>query len=73
MWTCIAHTSYFVLFAVVQSFLRCPLFSRATLLLTVPLNAVAEVNQQPALDLASLSLLIVTLSLGTSAKLSAKI
>ncbi|XP_019740930.1 protein brambleberry [Hippocampus comes] len=64
MWTCIVHTSYFVLFAVVQSFLRCPLFSRATLLLTVPLNAVAEVNQQPALDLASLSLLIVTLSLG---------
>ncbi|XP_061539003.1 protein brambleberry [Phycodurus eques] len=64
MWTCIAHTSYFVLFAVLQSFLRCPVFSRAMLLLTVPLNAVAEVNQQPALDLASLSLLLVMLSLG---------
>ncbi|XP_029286133.1 protein brambleberry isoform X2 [Cottoperca gobio] len=64
MWTCIAHTSYFVLCAVLLTFLRCPGFSRAMLLLTVPLNAVAEVNQQPALDLAGLSLLLLILSLG---------
>lgn len=38
------------------------------LLLTVPLNAVAEVNQQPALDLTSLSLLLLTLSLGINIK-----
>ncbi|KAK2908358.1 protein brambleberry isoform X2 [Channa argus] len=63
MWTCVAHTSYFVLCAVLLTFLRCPGFSRAMLLLTVPLNAVAEVNQQPALDLCSLSLLLFTLSL----------
>uniref|UniRef100_A0A3Q0RTT3 Brambleberry n=1 Tax=Amphilophus citrinellus TaxID=61819 RepID=A0A3Q0RTT3_AMPCI len=67
MWTCIAHTGYFVLCAVLLTFLRCPGFSRAVLLLTVPLNAVAEVNQQPALDLTSLSLLLLTLSLGTNA------
>ncbi|XP_035509260.1 protein brambleberry [Morone saxatilis] len=64
MWSCIAHTGYFVLCAVLLTFLRCPGFSRAMLLLTVPLNAVAEVNQQPALDLTSLSLLLLTLSLG---------
>ncbi|KAM7387738.1 hypothetical protein PAMP_023958 [Pampus punctatissimus] len=63
MWTCIAHTGYFILCAVLLTFLRCPGFSRAMLLLTVPLNAVAEVNQQPALDLTSLSLLLLTLSL----------
>nr|XP_019958134.1 PREDICTED: protein brambleberry-like [Paralichthys olivaceus] len=64
MWTCIAHTGYFFLIAVLLTFLRCPGFSRAMLLLTVPLNAVAEVNQQPALDLSSLSLLLLTVSLG---------
>ncbi|KAG8003396.1 Protein brambleberry [Nibea albiflora] len=64
MWTCIAHTGYFVLCAVLLTFLRCPGFSRAMLLLTVPLNAVAEVNQQPALDLTGLSLMMLTLSLG---------
>uniref|UniRef100_A0A3B4VJR2 Brambleberry n=3 Tax=Seriola dumerili TaxID=41447 RepID=A0A3B4VJR2_SERDU len=64
MWTCIAHTGYFVLCAVLLTFLRCPGFSRAMLLLTVPLNAVAEVNQLPVLDLCSLSLLLLTLSLG---------
>ena len=66
MWTCVAHTSYFVLCAVLLVFLRCSGFSRAMLLLTVPLNAVAEVNQQPALDLVSLSLLLFTASLGTN-------
>lgn len=65
MWTCIAHAGYLVVCAVLLSFLRCPAFSRAMLLLSVPLNAVAEVNQQPALDLGSLSLLLLTLSLGT--------
>ncbi|KAM4628855.1 protein brambleberry [Polymixia lowei] len=64
MWTCIVHTGYFLLCAVLLTFLRCPSFSRAMLLFTVPLNAVAEVNQQPALDLTGLSLLLLALSLG---------
>uniref|UniRef100_A0A3B4H4Q1 Brambleberry n=1 Tax=Pundamilia nyererei TaxID=303518 RepID=A0A3B4H4Q1_9CICH len=68
IWTCITHTGYFVLCAVLLTFLHCPGFSRAMLLLTVPLNAVAEVNQQPALDLTSLSLLLLTLSLGINIK-----
>lgn len=64
MWTCTTHAGYFVFCATLLTFLHCPGFSRAMLLLTVPLNAVAEVNQQPALDLCSLSLLLLTLSLG---------
>ncbi|KAM8875162.1 protein brambleberry isoform 1-T3 [Spinachia spinachia] len=63
-WTCVAHTGYFVMCAVLLTFLRCSGFSRAMLLLSVPLNAVAEVNQQPALDLPGLSLLLLLLSLG---------
>uniref|UniRef100_A0A3P8THM2 Brambleberry n=1 Tax=Amphiprion percula TaxID=161767 RepID=A0A3P8THM2_AMPPE len=66
MWICVTHTGYFVLCAVLLTFLHCPGFSRAMLLLTVPLNAVAEINQQPALDLTSLSLLLLALSLGTN-------
>ncbi|XP_045543711.1 protein brambleberry isoform X3 [Salmo salar] len=65
VWTCVVHAGYFMLCAVVLTFLRCPSFSRAMLLFTVPLNAVAEVNHQPALDLPSLSMLLLTLSLGT--------
>ncbi|XP_049588356.1 protein brambleberry [Syngnathus scovelli] len=64
MWTCVKHAGYFLLFAVLQSFLCCPVFSRVALLLTVPLNAVAEVNGQPALGPASLGYLMVTLWLG---------
>eukprot|EP00063_Salmo_salar_P003888 XP_013978723.1 PREDICTED: protein brambleberry-like isoform X1 [Salmo salar] len=64
VWTCVVHAGYLMLCAVVLTFLRCPSFSRAMLLFTVPLNAVAEVNHQPALDLPSLSMLLLTLSLG---------
>ncbi|XP_062308838.1 protein brambleberry [Osmerus eperlanus] len=64
LWTCVVHAGYFLLCAVLLTFLRCPCFTRAMLLLTVPLNAVAEVNRQPSLDLMGLSLLLVTLSLG---------
>lgn len=58
------HAGYFLLSAVLLSFLQCPTFSRLSLLVTVPLNAVAEVNQQPAFDLCTLTLLLFTLSLG---------
>lgn len=67
MWTCVAHLGYFVVCAVLLSFLRCPAFPRAALLLCVPLNGVAEVHQQPSLDLANLSVLLLALSLGTAA------
>ncbi|XP_022528032.1 protein brambleberry [Astyanax mexicanus] len=63
LWTCVMHAGYFLFSAVLLSFLQCPTFSRVSLLITVPVNAIAEVNQQSALDLVSLSLLLFTLSL----------
>lgn len=64
VWTCVMHTGYFLLSAVLLSFLQCPTFSRLSLIVTVPLNAVAEVNQQPAFDLCTLTALLFALSLG---------
>lgn len=64
LWTCVMHAGYFLLCAVLLSFLQCTTFSRVTLLLSVPINAIAEINQQAALDLISLTLLLFTLSLG---------
>ncbi|XP_036431371.1 LOW QUALITY PROTEIN: protein brambleberry [Colossoma macropomum] len=63
LWTCVLHAGYFLFSAVLLSFLQCPTFSRVSLLITVPINAIAEVNQQSALDLVTLSLLLFTLSL----------
>ncbi|TSK13382.1 Protein brambleberry [Bagarius yarrelli] len=64
VWVCIMHAGYFLFTAVLLSFLQCPTFSRVSLLITVPVNAIAEVNQQTALDLVTLSLLLFALSLG---------
>ncbi|XP_076158337.1 protein brambleberry [Alosa pseudoharengus] len=64
VWTCVMHAGYFLLSAVLLSFLQCPTFSRLSLMVTVPLNAVAEVNQQSAFDLFTLTFLLFTLSLG---------
>ncbi|XP_059402316.1 protein brambleberry-like isoform X1 [Carassius carassius] len=64
LWTCVMHAGYFLLSAVLLSFLQCATFSRVSLLLLVPINAIAEINQQSALDLLSLTMLLFTLSLG---------
>ncbi|XP_016094067.1 protein brambleberry [Sinocyclocheilus grahami] len=64
LWTCVMHAGYFLLSAVLLSFLQCATFSRVSLLLVVPINAIAEINQQSALDLVSLTLLLFTLSMG---------
>ncbi|KAM9832043.1 protein brambleberry [Neosynchiropus ocellatus] len=62
-WVCVAHAAYFLLSAVLLTFLRCAAFTRAALLVLVPLNALAEINQQAALDLGSLTVLLLVLSL----------
>ncbi|XP_061096384.1 protein brambleberry [Conger conger] len=64
LWTCAVHAGYFLLAALLLSFLHFPCFPRAALLVTVPLNALAELNQQPSLGLPELSLLLISLSLG---------
>ncbi|KAM9495788.1 protein brambleberry-like isoform 1-T2 [Clarias gariepinus] len=63
VWICVMHAGYFLFSAVLLSFLQCPTFTRVSLLITVPVNAIAEINQQSALDLVTLSLLLFTLSL----------
>ena len=68
MCTCVLHGGYVVMGAILLTFLRSPFFSRVTLLFTVSLNAVAEVNQQPALDFTGLSLLILVLTLGRAGR-----
>uniref|UniRef100_A0A672K8Q1 Brambleberry n=1 Tax=Sinocyclocheilus grahami TaxID=75366 RepID=A0A672K8Q1_SINGR len=65
LWTCVMHAGYFLLSAMLLSFLQCATFSRVSLLLVVPINAIAEINQQSALDLGSLTLLLFTLSIGS--------
>ncbi|KPP68048.1 hypothetical protein Z043_113301 [Scleropages formosus] len=64
LWVCVVHAGYFLLAALLLSFLHCPCFTRATLLVTVPLNAAAELNDQPSLDLVGLGLLLVSITLG---------
>ncbi|MBN3309966.1 BMBL protein, partial [Amia calva] len=61
--TCVLHGGYLVLCAVLLSFLQTPVFSRAALLVAVPLNALAELQHQPGLDFTGLSLLLLFLSL----------
>ncbi|XP_048867759.1 protein brambleberry isoform X1 [Brienomyrus brachyistius] len=64
LWVCAVHAGYFLLVALLLCFLHCPCFSRAALLVSVPLNAAAELSHQPSLDMMGLSLLLVSLSLG---------
>ena len=70
MCTCVLHAGYLLMGAVLLTFLRSPVFSRAMLLVTVSLNAVAEVHQQPAMDFTGLSLLILMLTLGRAVRVS---
>ncbi|KAI5100389.1 protein brambleberry precursor [Silurus meridionalis] len=63
VWICIMHIGYFLFSAILLSFLQCSTFTRVSLLITVPINAVAEVNQQSALDLVTLSFLLFALSM----------
>lgn len=59
MVTCLLHTCYFFLAAVLCTFLNTPFFSRMVLLLLVPLNAVSEIRQATSLTFPALSFLIV--------------
>ncbi|XP_030842745.1 protein brambleberry isoform X2 [Strongylocentrotus purpuratus] len=58
--TCVLHTCYFFMAAVLCSFLNTPTFSRLVLLLVVPLNAAAEIRQGTSLDFPSLSFFITS-------------
>ncbi|XP_058879425.1 protein brambleberry-like [Acipenser ruthenus] len=57
--TCVLHTGYFLLAALLMTFLQTPGLPRAMLLVLVDLNALSELNQQPAMDFLSLTILLV--------------
>ncbi|MBN3285211.1 BMBL protein, partial [Polyodon spathula] len=62
--TCVLHTVYFLLAALLMTFLQTPGLPRAMLLVLVVLNALSELNQQPALDFCSLTILLVLTAIG---------
>ncbi|KAG2458523.1 BMBL protein, partial [Polypterus senegalus] len=62
--TCILHAGYFLLAALLMSFLQTPGFSRAVLLVLVVLNALAELNHQTAMDFRSLSVFLIITAIG---------
>ncbi|XP_028660096.1 protein brambleberry [Erpetoichthys calabaricus] len=62
--TCILHSGYFLLAALLMSFLQTPGFSRAVLLVLVVLNALAELNHQTAMDFRSLSVFLIITAIG---------
>ncbi|MGH0128164.1 UNVERIFIED_CONTAM: hypothetical protein FKN15_002972 [Acipenser sinensis] len=62
--TCVLHTGYFLLAALLMTFLQTPGLPRAMLLVLVVLNALSELNQQPAMDFRSLTILLVLAAIG---------
>ncbi|MBN3277486.1 BMBL protein, partial [Polyodon spathula] len=62
--TCVLHTGYFLLVALLMTFLQTPGLPRAMLLVLVVLNALSELNQQPAMDFHSLTIFLVLGAIG---------
>ncbi|XP_068091019.1 protein brambleberry-like isoform X2 [Hyperolius riggenbachi] len=59
IYTCVLHGAYFLLLALLMTFLQTPGFSRAVLLVLIVINALSELNQQPSLGFRSLTVLLV--------------
>ncbi|KAM3927753.1 protein brambleberry-like [Leptodactylus fuscus] len=57
--TCLLHGAYFLLLALLMTFLQTPGFSRALLLLFVVLNALCELNHNTSLGFRELTALLV--------------
>nr|AQP31215.1 brambleberry [Xenopus laevis] len=59
IYTCVLHGAYFLLLALLMTFLQTPGFSRAVLLFLVLLNALSELNHHVSLGFRSLTVLLV--------------
>ncbi|XP_053323906.1 protein brambleberry-like [Spea bombifrons] len=59
IYTCVLHGAYFLLLALLMTFLQTPGFSRAVLLLLILCNALSELNQHTSLSFRSLTALLV--------------
>ncbi|CAJ0946719.1 unnamed protein product, partial [Ranitomeya imitator] len=62
--TCVLHGAYFLLLALLMTFLQTPGFSRLVLLLLILLNAVSELNHNTSLGFRSLTALLVCTMIG---------
>ncbi|XP_074841686.1 protein brambleberry-like isoform X2 [Carettochelys insculpta] len=63
-YTCVLHTSYFLLLALLMSFLQTPGLPRAMLLLLVITNALSELNHAVSLGFKSLTILLALIMAG---------
>ncbi|KAG8431694.1 hypothetical protein GDO86_020452 [Hymenochirus boettgeri] len=59
IYTCVLHGAYFLLLALLMTFLQTPGFSRALLLFLVLINALSELNHRISLGFRSLTVLLV--------------
>ncbi|XP_073433366.1 protein brambleberry-like isoform X2 [Dendrobates tinctorius] len=62
--TCVLHGAYFLLLALLMTFLQTPGFSRLVLLVLILLNAVSELNHNTSLGFRSLTALLVCTVIG---------
>ncbi|XP_066479252.1 protein brambleberry-like [Tiliqua scincoides] len=62
--TCVLHGSYFLLAALIMTFLQIPGLPRATLLVLVVANALSELNHVASLGFKSLTILLVLAVIG---------
>ncbi|XP_038654528.1 protein brambleberry isoform X3 [Scyliorhinus canicula] len=64
IYTCTVHVSYFLVAALIMTFLQTPGFSRAVLLILVVLNALSQFNHCVSMDLKCLSLFLFMTVIG---------
>ena len=62
--TIVVHIVYFLLAAISAAFLQTPTFSRAILLLLVPLNAWSEIKQEQSLGFMAMTMFILLTVIG---------
>ncbi|KAM9307631.1 protein brambleberry-like [Gastrophryne carolinensis] len=59
IYTCVLHGAYFLLLALLMTFLQTPGFSRALLLVLIVANALSELNHNASLGFRSLTVLLL--------------
>ncbi|XP_075067690.1 protein brambleberry-like isoform X2 [Mixophyes fleayi] len=64
IYTCVLHGAYFLLLALMMTFLQTPGFSRAVLLVLIVVNALSELNHQTSLGFRALTALLVCTVIG---------
>ncbi|XP_064410099.1 protein brambleberry-like [Latimeria chalumnae] len=66
VYTCVFHTAYFLVAALLMAFLQTPAFSRTVLLVLVIMNALSELNRCISMNFECLSIFIILTALDCS-------